>query len=47
MPRECELCIHVVACDEREAFAQGGEATKQSILSLFGDMDCFAELFEN
>jgi hypothetical protein len=32
-----------MACDEREAFAQGSEATKQSILSLLGEMDCFAE----
>jgi hypothetical protein len=24
----------VIACDKREAFAQGSEATKQSILSL-------------
>src|SRR5258708_2842883 len=37
-------CIHVIACDKREAFVQGSEATKQSILSLFGDMDFFATL---
>lgn len=24
-----------------------GEATKQSMLSFFGEMDCFAELLEN
>src|ERR1019366_980260 len=30
-----------IACDKREAFAQGSEATKQSILS---SMDCFASL---
>ena len=34
----------VIACDKREAFAQGSEATKQSILSLGGEMDCFASL---
>jgi hypothetical protein len=35
--------IAVIACDKREAFAQGSEATKQSTLSLRGEMDCFAE----
>jgi hypothetical protein len=25
------MSIHVIACDKREAFAQGSEATKQSI----------------
>ncbi|HWP87129.1 MAG TPA: hypothetical protein VNM70_04560, partial [Burkholderiales bacterium] len=34
----------VIACDKREAFAQGSEATKQSTLSLLGEMDCFASL---
>jgi hypothetical protein len=34
----------VIACDKREAFAQGSEATKQSILSPSGQMDCFASL---
>jgi hypothetical protein len=34
----------VIACDKRKAFAQGSEATKQSILSLRGTMDCFAAL---
>jgi hypothetical protein len=34
----------VIACDKREAFAQGSNATKQSILSLRGAMDCFASL---
>jgi hypothetical protein len=29
-----KLCLAVIACDKREAFAQGSEATKQSILSL-------------
>ena len=33
----------VIACDKREAFAQGSEATKQSIRSPSGAMDCFAE----
>jgi transposase-like protein len=32
----------VIACDKRGAFAQGSAATKQSILSLRGEMDCFA-----
>src|SRR6267378_1175382 len=32
----------VIACDKREAFAQGSAATKQSILSC--GMDCFAAL---
>jgi hypothetical protein len=31
----------VIACDKREAFAQG--EAKQSILSFRGGMDCFAE----
>jgi hypothetical protein len=35
--------IVVIACDKHEVFAQGSEATKQSILSLRGGMDCFAE----
>jgi hypothetical protein len=35
---------HVIACDKREAFVQGSEATKQSTLSLRGEMDCFASL---
>src|ERR1700712_4435868 len=34
----------VIACDKRDAFAQGSEATKQSILPLCGVMDCFAPL---
>jgi hypothetical protein len=29
-----KLCFVVIACDKREAFAQGSEATKQSTLSL-------------
>jgi hypothetical protein len=33
----------VIACDKREAFAQGSGATKQSILSFRCAMDCFAE----
>jgi len=32
----------VIACDKREAFAQGSKATKQSILSWRSAMDCFA-----
>jgi hypothetical protein len=39
-----ELYLAVIACDKREAFAQGSEATKQSILSLCCSMDCFASL---
>jgi hypothetical protein len=35
---------NVIACDKREAFAQGSAATKQSIPSLRGEMDCFASL---
>ena len=37
-----ESYLAVIACDKREAFAQGSETTKQSILSLLGTMDCFA-----
>jgi hypothetical protein len=39
------LIQRVIACDKRKAFAQGSEATKQSILSLLSlrrSMDCFA-----
>jgi hypothetical protein len=36
--------VAVIACDKREAFAQGSEATKQSILPLRREMDCFASL---
>jgi hypothetical protein len=32
----------IIACDKREAFAQGSEATKIPV-SLFRSMDCFAE----
>jgi hypothetical protein len=34
----------VIACDKRQAFAQGSDATKQSIYPLCRDMDCFASL---
>jgi hypothetical protein len=34
----------VIACDKREAIAQGSEATKQSIFPFRGKMDCFAAL---
>jgi hypothetical protein len=37
------IASNVIACDKREAFALGSEATKQSILSSHGEMDCFAE----
>jgi hypothetical protein len=36
--------LAVIASDKREAFAQGSVATKQSILSPSGEMDCFAAL---
>jgi hypothetical protein len=36
-------CIYVIACDKREAFAQGSAATKQSIFVHGVAMDCFAE----
>jgi hypothetical protein len=26
------ISLHVIACDKREAFAQGSEATKQAIV---------------
>jgi hypothetical protein len=39
-----KLYLAVIAYDKREAFAQGSEATKQSILPLRGEMDCFASL---
>ena len=32
----------IIACDKREAFVQGSVATKQSIVSLCGDVDCLA-----
>jgi hypothetical protein len=38
------LPLSVIACDKREAFAQGSEATKQSTLSFCRAMDCFASL---
>ena len=38
------ICGAVIACDKREAFAHGREATKQSILSFRCRMDCFASL---
>jgi hypothetical protein len=41
-PRECGGVSVVIACDKREAFAQGNEATKQSTLPCC-QMDCFAE----
>jgi hypothetical protein len=38
-----EVYLDVIACDKREAFAQGSEATKQSIFFHGVAMDCFAE----
>jgi hypothetical protein len=37
-----ESYLDVIARDQREAFAQGSEATKQSILPLRCAVDCFA-----
>jgi hypothetical protein len=37
----------VIACDKREAFAQGNEATKQSIFPWRGEMDCFASQYRD
>jgi hypothetical protein len=34
----------VIVCNKREAFVHESEATKQSILSSRGEMDCFAAL---
>jgi hypothetical protein len=44
-PRECEAAFVVIARSDLSAVAQRAkaEATKQSILSLRGEMDCFAE----
>jgi hypothetical protein len=44
-PRDREAVFEVIAAKRlrREALAQGGRATKQSVLSLLGKMDCFAE----
>jgi hypothetical protein len=44
-PRECEGVFGVIARSGLSAVAQRAkaEATKQSILSLRGEMDCFAE----
>jgi hypothetical protein len=39
-----EICLNVIACDKREAFAQGSEATKQSSFLFRRAMDCFASL---
>jgi hypothetical protein len=38
-----ESYSNVIACDKREAFAQGSAATKQSIFFHGVAMDCFAE----
>jgi hypothetical protein len=35
--------LDVIACDKREAFAQGSKAAKQSIFFVGAAMDCFAE----
>jgi hypothetical protein len=34
----------VIACDKRDAFAQGSEATKQSSFLASRKLDCFAAL---
>jgi len=36
--------LHVIACNKREAFVQGSEATRQSALPFKERMDCFAAL---
>jgi hypothetical protein len=36
--------LPVIGCNKRKAFVQGSEVTKQSILSYYGAMDCFAAL---
>jgi hypothetical protein len=38
------LSLRVIACDKREAFAHGSEATKQSTYPLCRTVDCFASL---
>jgi len=42
--RECETMSTVIACDKREALAQGSEATKQSMSPRKGRMDWIASL---
>jgi hypothetical protein len=42
-PRECGVVSNVIACDNAKRLRKGALATKQSILSLRSDMDCFAE----
>src|SRR6266487_1792014 len=39
-----EISSAAIACDKREAFAQGSEATKAIHSSTSGEMDCFASL---
>ena|ERR1700710_415853 len=42
MPRERgPMSHHVIACNKREAFVQGSEATRQSILQREERPDCF------
>ena len=40
--RDREIVSRVIACDKREAFAQGSGATKQSIVQQERRLDCFA-----
>ena len=45
MPRERgRMPIRVIACNKREAFVQGSEATRQSIAPRKERLDCFAAL---
>jgi hypothetical protein len=44
-PRDQERMSHnAIACNKREAFVQGSEATRQSISPREERMDCFASL---
>jgi hypothetical protein len=40
---DSEISRTVIACDKREAFAHGSDATKQSIPSFHGAMECFSQ----
>ncbi len=40
---KAEVCVDVIACDKREAFAQGSKATKQPPSFLTLPWDCFAD----
>ena len=38
-----KVCLAVIACDKREAFAQGSECDEAIHTSACDAMDCFAE----